>query len=597
MSQSREVAGQASGQAVHIEWRAWSAGAFEQAQEENKPVLLSIGAVWCYWCQVMDETTYADPEIIDYVSRHFIAVRVDNDHRPDINLRYNVGGWPSTVFLTGHGGNIAGATYLPPDQLLAMLMEVQRAYQDQKPEMYDQGNSVLRQRRDEVRKIAFGPELGPELVDRLARRAVGTYDARNGGFGEAPKFPGVPILGFLLHLYRTTGEDFYRVMLQKTLNGMAESSLWDQHEGGFFRYSATPDWSEPQHEKMLEDNIGLARVYLDAFLLLGEERYRRTASDTIDYLMNHLYDPQIKGFRGSQGAHSDYFGLSPEGRKGQIAPAPDPFCYAGWSAQAVSLLLQASWRLPRIGLKETALEVLDALDSMARNGSLPHAYSAAGPAPGLGGQQLSDWAHLLNALLDAASLGGDREKYLARAKDVAAQMIDWFNDHQRGGFFDLEQDSQAVGYLQVREKPLPDNVAAVQGLLKLHQAAGDQAILETARQTLSAYVEANRDYGEFAASYAVTVDLLLNRPLEITVEGPRGDPATHAMLAAAYQASYPHVVVKLVEADAPVQAHVCVDTLCLPPVSDPADLPATVAEAVAPQESPFEDMFQQFGGL
>ena len=120
--------GQTSGQAVHIEWRPWSVAAFEQAQDENKPVLLSIGAVWCYWCQVMDETTYADPEIIDYVSQHFIAVRADNDHRPDINLRYNVGGWPSTVFLTGHGGNIAGATYLPPDQLLAMLMEVQRAY-------------------------------------------------------------------------------------------------------------------------------------------------------------------------------------------------------------------------------------------------------------------------------------------------------------------------------------------------------------------------------------------------------------------------------------------------------------------------------------
>lgn len=83
--------------------------------------MLSISAVWCYWCHVMDETSYSDPDVARLIDQSFIAIRVDNDHRPDLNSRYNVGGWPTTAFLTGHGGLIGGATYLPPDQFLSML--------------------------------------------------------------------------------------------------------------------------------------------------------------------------------------------------------------------------------------------------------------------------------------------------------------------------------------------------------------------------------------------------------------------------------------------------------------------------------------------
>ena len=122
-----EPSGSQSGQ--QIDWLPWGPAPFELARQRNQPVLLSIGAVWCYWCQVMEETTFQDPGVIEFIIQNFVPVRVDNDHRPEINARYNVGGWPTTAFLTGHGGIVAGATYLPADQLLAMLMEVQRAYQ------------------------------------------------------------------------------------------------------------------------------------------------------------------------------------------------------------------------------------------------------------------------------------------------------------------------------------------------------------------------------------------------------------------------------------------------------------------------------------
>ena len=121
-------------EAHRIEWLPWGSASFEKAQNEDKPVLLSISAAWCHWCHVMDETTYSDPDVQSLLSTGFIAVRVDNDHRPDINARYNVGGWPTTAFLTPHGGLIGGATYLPSDQFIAMLLELRDAYGADKPQ-------------------------------------------------------------------------------------------------------------------------------------------------------------------------------------------------------------------------------------------------------------------------------------------------------------------------------------------------------------------------------------------------------------------------------------------------------------------------------
>ncbi|MCH7621749.1 MAG: thioredoxin domain-containing protein [Chloroflexi bacterium] len=593
-----EPSGSQSGQ--QIDWLPWGPAPFELARQRNQPVLLSIGAVWCYWCQVMEETTFQDPGVIEFISQNFVPVRVDNDHRPEINARYNVGGWPTTAFLTGHGGIVAGATYLPADQLLAMLMEVQRAYQEEKPQLYEQANNLFRQRQDEVAKISTGAELDAKQVQRIARRSAGIYDPANGGFGEEPKFPAVPVLRLLLHLFRTTGEEFYRVMLERSLDGMLGGELLDPVDGGFFRYCAQADWTEAQHEKLLEDNVGLARVYLEAWLLLDKDSYRRAAGGTVDYILNTLYDAEAAGFRGSQGAHSSYFALPEGARGGQTAPAVDPFCYANWSAQAVSLLLEASWILSRPELIPIARHVLNALVEWAQTGELSHAYSHAGRPQEPRQQLLADWASLLNALMDAHNWDPDRGDYLPTAEWVARQMVERFGDPSSGGFFDTEKDGEAVGYLKLREKPLPENVLAVQGLLKLHQATLNDEYRQLAQRALSAYVEANRNYGEFAAVYALAVDQYLNSPVEITVEGRPEDAAAQDLLRAATRVTSPHLVVKpLLSADyaGNAQAHVCLDTVCLPPVGNPDSLQATVEGGTAGQVSPFENILDRFPGL
>ncbi len=584
-------------QAHRIHWLPWDQAAFAKAQLENKPILLSVSAVWCYWCHVMDETSYSDPEVAHFINQHFIAMRVDNDHRPDINARYNVGGWPTTAFLTAHGGLIGGATYLPPEQLLAMLKEVQRAYQERKPELYQQARALLQQRREQVDRVAAGHPVDQPLVDRTARNAAGTYDPLNGGFGGEPKFPNAPVLQFLAHLVRTTGEEFYRVMLVKTLDRMAEGEIFDREEGGFFRHCANADWSVAQHEKLLEDNLALARVYLEGSLLLAKETYRQVACQTIDYLLGHLYDREVPGFHGSQGAHSEYFALPLASRRTQPSPPVDPSCYVNGNAQAVSLLLDASWILSRPDLAAVALNTLATIDTMAQEGRLSHVYSQTGPAAGPA--FLTDWAHLLNALLDAYSFTSE-DRYLERARKVAEELMDRFSAGASGGFFDIEEQADAPGYLRVREKPLPENVAAVLALLKLHHASHNDDYRQLAQLTISAYGEAHRDYGHLASTYALAVHRFLNPPVEITIEGRLEDPATQAMHRAAAQVPYPHLMIKVLAApssDGRARAHLCLNTVCLAPISDPAALADTVTRMISGQDSPFENILERFAKL
>ncbi len=580
-------------EAHRIEWLPWSGASFERAQNEDKPVLLSISAAWCHWCHVMDETTYSDPEVRALLSSGFIAVRVDNDHRPDINARYNVGGWPTTAFLTPHGGLIGGATYLPPDQFVAMLMELQNAYSADKPQLYSQSRDLLRQRREHARRVAAGADVEGSLVDRVSRIAAGAYDSREGGFGSEPKFPNPQILRFLVHQYRTTGEDFYSAMLVKSLDRLADSPLFDPVDGGFFRYSSTADWSSPQREKLLEDNVQIARAYLDASIILDQPRYRGVAESTFAYLTRILYDPESGGFHGSQGAHSDYFALNATARSQSVPPPADPSSYSGPGALAAAAFLDASWKLGRTDLAGTGLDVLDRIDGMAETGNLSHVYTADGPgdAPAL----LVDWAGLLMGLMQAHASTAEA-RYLDRAIQVAALMVDRFFDEENGGFFDIEADDEAVGHLQVREKQLPENMVSVQGFLKLYQASRNEDYRQLCEATLSAFGSVFREYGEFAADFGFAVDLFTNPMVEVTVEGDPESSDCHLLLEAATRLDSPNLEIKTVTAGGPALAHVCLDTLCLPPVSTPEALVETAAGIDSQPASPFRDIFSVFPG-
>ncbi|MBV8424567.1 MAG: thioredoxin domain-containing protein, partial [Candidatus Eremiobacteraeota bacterium] len=253
--------------AAEIGWMDWGRDAFARAKETDRPILLGISAVWCHWCHVMDETTYSDQRVIDLIRDRYVPIRIDNDQHPDINARYNMGGWPTTAFLSPSGEILTGATYVAPDDFARVLEHVAAIWQDKKERADIERRLHGREAtRDGNTPSPNGTSIDPHAVTSIAATITAGYDQEYGGFGDAPKFPQADALRFLLLLYRRdrahdkADERLYEI-LARTALAMARGGMYDHVEGGFFRYSTTRDWSVPHFEKMAEDHAGLLRFY------------------------------------------------------------------------------------------------------------------------------------------------------------------------------------------------------------------------------------------------------------------------------------------------------------------------------------------------
>src|SRR2546421_2989077 len=338
--------------AAEIHWRPWEEAAFEEARTRDKPILLSISAVWCHWCHVMAETTSSDQRVIDLLNRDYVPVRVDNDLRPDINGRYNMGGWPTTAFLTPQGDILTGGTYLPADQMIGALVDIERFYHLRKPEVV--ARVLEAKKRTGAVVAASAGSLDPGLVDGVLQAVENAYDATYGGFGSAPKFPQVDALLLLAEQAAIRGRPELRERASFTLRQMAGGGSYDHVEGGFYRYSTTQDWSVPHYEKMLEDHAGLVAAL--AATSEGEILDRTTV-----YLDGVLRDAQTGLYAGSQDADEHYYGLDAAGRAGLAAPYVDRRVYTSWNAGLAIAYLEAAARLGRSDLGNAARKLLESL--------------------------------------------------------------------------------------------------------------------------------------------------------------------------------------------------------------------------------------------
>ena len=591
--------------AHEINWRDWDQAAFELAQAEDKPVLLSISAVWCHWCHVMDETSYSDPDVINLINQHFIPVRVDSDQRPDINSRYNMGGWPTAAFLTPYGDVIAGATYMPPRQLEAALVQVADGYRGRKQDLVRQAQGLRDRRGATVTVASAGGELDDSIVDGVVKSVIDAYDPQHGGFGSQPKFPMVDAVELLLHKYRSTVDTGYREMVENTLDHMMKGGMYDHQEEGFFRYSTTSDWSVPHVEKMLGDNVGLLRIYLRSYLVTANEAYGGVASSIADYLNGHLYDAASGAFFGSQDADEEYYAL-PLARRGQrSSPEVDRVFYSDKNAAVAGAYLEASWVLNRTQLADMAIGTLEFLLGSCAGGPLCHSYFPEGRAgiPGL----LEDYACLITALVDGYG-HTFQARYLEEANRLAGEMMEAFTDPQGGGFFDIPKDPKAIGSLKLRNKAIGGNAMAAEALTRLYHVSFKEEYRMAAETALRAYVPVYSEYGEAAAGYALAVHRFLHPPVEVTVVGEAGSPGVKAFLTAAATIPHPNTAINFIAAgdqerlaaagywpgdDA--QAYVCMDTVCLAPISDPQALHQTVEEFLNSRTQGIGSIFQDIG--
>lgn len=322
-----------------IEWHEWGEEAFAKAQRENKPVLLDIGAVWCHWCHVMDRESYDSPETAAIVNERFVAVKVDRDERPDIDSRYQVavqavsgqGGWPLTAFLTPDGRPFYGGTYFPPSDhygrpsFRRVLLSIAEAYHEKNGDVLDQAKMV---EATVARADSFSGgngQITPATVDTIIQSALKIFDPRNGGFGNAPKFPHPSILDLLIGEFARTGDKQLHDVIVTTLEKMANGGVYDQLAGGFHRYSVDEHWIVPHFEKMSYDNSELLKNYVHAYQALGIDFYGSVARDIIRWMDEWLSDRERGGFYASQDADysmdddGDYFTWTRDEARGVLA--------------------------------------------------------------------------------------------------------------------------------------------------------------------------------------------------------------------------------------------------------------------------------------
>lgn len=577
-----------------ITWYEWHEESFELADTLDLPVMLYITAPWCEPCHVMEETTLADPEVVDAINGGFIPILVDADKRPDVDNRYSKGGWPTTAFLDAQGQVLESHNFLTIEQMQMVLRRIQARYAG------TEGASLptiglrsgARPEEWEERPVAVG-QLAPALVESVLETVVSAFDQENGGFGGAPKFHHADVLEFVLAMAHRTGDGHLNQMVQRSLERMGKSSLYDQVEGGFFRYAATADWGSPHYEKMSGDQAQLLALYLRAYQATGTPFYLEMASGVLGYVDSTLWDRSRGYFYSSQEADPDYYALQADGRSKRESPYVDKTTYTERNAAIASAYMLASAVLNEPRYADLAVRALEFvwLKSYQEGLGMAHYFDTQPHVPGL----LADQVSMAQAWLDAYEHFG-REVYLQRAETLMRFSRNALRDVD-GRYFDTLATPEAVGRLRRREKPFCENVAAAEANLRLYRLTGREEYGQQSQETLEALVPYRDSMGFEAARFALLVDRFLRRPLLVTVVGEGEDPVRAGLLRAARRAYAPNKTVQAVDPvweqarlarlgyppePAPV-AYVCLGTLCARPTANPDELLAQ-AQAMLGQD-------------
>ncbi|MGE5485469.1 MAG: thioredoxin domain-containing protein [Ignavibacteriales bacterium] len=569
------------GTADRIQWREWGESALAEARDRGLPVLLAIGATWCHWCHVMDETTYSDPCVISAVNEGFIPVRVDTDRRPDVNRRYNMGGWPTTAFLNPEGAVLTGFTYAPAAEFKRVLDSVSR--------VYCESPSIREARSLDTGDGGYldappveGP-VDPGIVEAFRSAVERSFDRRHGGFGTQPKFPHAEALDFALEMHARTGNEGLLGIVTRTLDGMAGGGMYDRMMGGFFRYSTTRDWSVPHFEKMLEDNSRLLLTYSSAYRVTGREQYRRVCTEIMDYLDSTLRR-EAGGHYGSQDADEEYYRLPLEERTERTPPRVDRAVYVNWNALLASSLVRASKYLDEPAYAERAARIIDSLlkEGYARGEGMCHFIDDSGPH---GGGLFEDQIEMCSALLDLCAQQPLRravDDYRDAARDLLADCLAGYWDERDGGFFDIRVrgGKPAAGALKAPVKSLEQNARAAEVLRRAATLADPASLAvdyrDKAERSLRAFAGSHQDHGLVAAPYAIAV-LHHLYPVRVEVAGPRDGARTRDALRTMGSEFLPGADVlytgPLPEGQEGPVVRVCAGTTCLPPAH-------TVEEAV-----------------
>ncbi|MCW5795951.1 MAG: DUF255 domain-containing protein [Nitrospira sp.] len=421
-----------------VDWYPWGPEALAQAAALKRPILLSIGYSSCHWCHVMERESFENEAIAALMNQHFICVKVDREERPDLDeiymqatlaLNRNQGGWPMTVFLTPDQKPFFAGTYFPPTDRYGrpgfptLLKKIAEYWEKDHDGVVAQAVN-LTARLQEGAHAPSPTTVGEAELDVAVTQFAEDFDARQGGFGGAPKFPPATGLSLLLHCYQRTKDPHTLTMVRTTLDAMAAGGIYDHIGGGFARYSTDERWLVPHFEKMLYDNALLARVYVEAYQVTADETYRRIACETLDYILKEMTSPE-GGFYSatdadSEGVEGKFFVWTPEDVRAAVDSDEEArrFCAyydvtAGGNWEHTNVLHTA--KSVEAVAKELGITAGELTETITRLRPKLYAVRAKRIAPGLDDKVITAWNGMMISAMAEAGRVFDIPRYRAAA--------------------------------------------------------------------------------------------------------------------------------------------------------------------------------------
>jgi len=317
-----------------VDWYPWGEEAFAKARREDKPIFLSVGYSTCHWCHVMAHESFENEEVATTMNREFVNIKVDREERPDVDRVYMTfvqattggGGWPMSVWLTPDLKPFVGGTYFPPEDRYGqpgfkkVLERIAAAWKQDHEKIAGQGARIVEALREaQTAQPAAAEKIDAKILSAAYEQFSRSFDARDGGFGSAPKFPRPVTLNFLSRFYaRDPSSDSGKHALEMdliTLRKMAAGGMHDHLGGGFHRYSVDRYWHVPHFEKMLYDQAQLALAYLDAFQITQDRQFASVARDILDYVARDMTSKE-GGYFSAEDADSLFEHGKPEHGEG-----------------------------------------------------------------------------------------------------------------------------------------------------------------------------------------------------------------------------------------------------------------------------------------
>jgi len=300
-----------------VHWWPWGTEAFQYAQQNGKPVLLSVGYAACHWCHVMAHESFEDEATADVMNDLFVNIKVDREERPDVDALYmralqsleGHGGWPLTMFLTPDGEPFWGGTYFPNSSKYGrpgftdVLNEVARVYNEESDKV-SHNAKLLRQALEPRGGEGEMAPISMETIQDLAGKIAGVIDPVNGGLQGAPKFPNTSIFALLWRSGLRFDIEICRRAIDLTLTRICQGGIFDHIGGGFARYTVDEAWLVPHFEKMLYDNAQILDLLTELWKETRNPLYAERASETVGWLEREMIAPD-GGFASSLDADSE----------------------------------------------------------------------------------------------------------------------------------------------------------------------------------------------------------------------------------------------------------------------------------------------------